>query len=225
MKGMDTSSPEPTAKRSEKREVSPLLKIILEMGPLIVFFFANSRAVQLQEAFPSLLALGDPIFVATAMFMVALGISLALSYALTRTLPLLPVVTFVFVVLMGGLTIWLQNDTFIKLKPTITNTLFGSAILIGLAFGRNFLRLVLDTAFNMDDEGWNKLALRWGLFFFVLAAINEIVWRGFSTEFWVAFKVWGVMPITILFTATQIPLIQRHSLDEDDGDTEDTAGA
>lgn len=215
MEAMENSE---TATRpiKEKREVSPLLKLVLEMGPLIVFFFANSRAVQLQASFPFLQSLGDPIFVATALFMVALGISLVVSYALTRTLPLLPVVTFVFVVLMGGLTIWLQNDTFIKLKPTITNCLFGAAILTGLMFGRNFLRLVLDSAFNMDEDGWNKLALRWGLFFFVLAAINEIVWRGFSTEFWVAFKVWGVMPLTILFTATQIPLIQRHSLDEDD---------
>ncbi|MEO0495741.1 MAG: septation protein A [Pseudomonadota bacterium] len=204
----------------EKREVSPLLKLVLEMGPLIIFFFANSRALQLQAAFPFLEGLGDPIFVATALFMVALGISLAVSYALTRTLPVLPVVTFVFVVFMGGLTIWLQNDTFIKLKPTITNCLFGAAILIGLFFRRNFLRLVLDTAFNLDDEGWNKLALRWGLFFFVLAGINEVVWRGFSTEFWVAFKVWGVMPLTILFTATQIPLIQRHSLDDQDDEDE-----
>ncbi|MEN0087647.1 MAG: septation protein A [Pseudomonadota bacterium] len=214
MGDMEPAKPE----SAPKREVSPLLKLALEMGPLIVFFFANSRAVQLQAAFPMLDALGDPIFVATALFMLALGISLAVSYALTRTLPLLPVITFVFVVLMGGLTIWLQNDTFIKLKPTITNSLFGAAILIGLFFGRNFLRLVLDSAFNMDEDGWNKLAVRWGLFFFVLAAINEIVWRGFSTEFWVAFKVWGVMPLTILFTATQIPLIQRHTLDDEDED-------
>lgn len=209
----------------EKRELAPFLKLILEMGPLIVFFFANSRAAQLEAAFPSLVSLGGPIFIATAMFMLALTVSLVVSYALTRTLPLLPVITFGLVMVMGGLTLWLQNDTFIKVKPTIVNSMFGAIILLGLALGRNFLKLVLDYAFNMDEEGWNKLALRWGIFFFVLAAINEVVWRGFSTEFWVAFKVWGMMPITILFTATQIPMIQRHTLDDGEDEDEEENGA
>jgi len=119
-------------------------------------------------------------------------------------------VVFVF----GGLTLWLQDATFIKMKPTIVNTLFGAVLLGGLVFGKSLLGYVFDSAFRLDAEGWRKLTFRWGVFFLFLAVVNEVVWRNFSEDTWVAFKVWGIMPITIAFTMLQMPLIMRHSLDE-----------
>jgi intracellular septation protein len=210
-----TSSPGKAA----KPPINPMLKLALELGPLVVFFFANSRGAQIAEAFPALGALGGPIFIATALFMAATAFSLIISYAIARTLPVMPLVSGVVVFVFGALTLWLANDIFIKMKPTIVNTLFGSTLLIGLWFGRSFLKLVFDAAFRLDEEGWRKLTWRWGLFFFFLAILNEAVWRGFSTDFWVAFKVWAVMPITLVFTFAQVPLMMRHSLDKDDATT------
>ena len=192
----------------------PLLKFLLEMGPLIVFFFANARSEQLGALFPTLANLGGPIFVATALFMGATVISLVVSYALTRTLPLVPLVSGAIVLVFGGLTLWLQNDLFIKLKPTILNSLFGATLLIGLALGHALLKPVFGVGFTMDDEGWRKLSFRWGLFFLFLAVLNEFVWRTQSDDFWVAFKVWGMFPITVLFTLSQMPLIMRHTVEE-----------
>jgi intracellular septation protein len=197
-----------------KTEINPLLKLALELGPLMVFFFANARGAWLSQKFPALAALGGPIFVATGLFMVATAVALAASWILTRTLPIMPLVSGVVVFIFGGLTLWLQDDIFIKMKPTIINTLFGSVLLGGLLFGRPLLGYVFDSAFRLDPEGWRKLTFRWGLFFLFLAVVNEIVWRNFSTDAWVTFKVWGIMPITVVFTFSQMPLIMRHSLDE-----------
>ena len=130
-----------------------------------------------RERLPALAALGGPIFFATAAFIVATLIALAVSYALTRRLPLMPFVTAIVVVVFGGLTLWLQDETFIKMKPTIINVLFGGVLLGGLAFGKSLLGYVFDAVFKLTDEGWRKLTFRWGLFFFVLAVLNEIVWR------------------------------------------------
>ncbi|MBD8877443.1 septation protein A [Roseibium polysiphoniae] len=199
-----------------RKELSPLLKLALELGPLAIFFLFNSRGEQIAEAFPVLQALGKPIFLATAAFMVAITISLVASLALTKRLPVMPLITGVVVLVFGGLTLWLHDDLFIKLKPTIINCLFGAVLLGGLLFGKSLLGYVFDSAFKLTDEGWRILTWRWGLFFFVLAAINEIVWRNFSTDFWVNFKVFGVMPITLLFTMTQLPLIQKHAVVEDE---------
>jgi intracellular septation protein len=198
----------------KKKEINPLLKLALELGPLLVFFFANARGEWLVERFPALAAFGGPIFIATGLFMVATAIALAVSWLLTRTLPIMPLVSGVVVFVFGGLTLWLQDDVFIKMKPTIINTLFGAVLLGGLWFGKSLLGYVFDSAFSLDAEGWRKLTLRWGLFFLFLAIVNEIVWRSFSTDAWVAFKVWGIMPITLVFTFSQMPLIMRHSLDE-----------
>jgi intracellular septation protein len=118
------------------------------------------------------------------------------------------------VFVFGALTLWLQDDLFIKVKPTIVNTRFGAVLLGGLFFGKALLGYVFESAFRLDAEGWRKLTFRWGLFFFFLAIANEVVWRNFSTDFWVAFKVWGIMPITLVFTFTQMPLIMRHSVEE-----------
>jgi intracellular septation protein len=196
-----------------RKEMNPLLKLALELGPLLVFFFANARGEWLSQKFPALASLGGPLFVATALFMVATAISLSVSWALVRTLPIMPLVSGVVVFIFGGLTLWLQDATFIKMKPTIVNTLFGAALLGGLLFGRSLLGYVFDSAFRLDAEGWRKLTLRWGIFFLFLAVVNEVVWRNFSEAAWVAFKVWGIMPITLVFTLTQMPLIMRHSLD------------
>ncbi|WP_298963917.1 septation protein A [uncultured Roseibium sp.] len=201
-----------------RKELSPLLKLALELGPLGVFFLFNARGEQLAASFPVLQAIGEPIFLATAAFMVAISISLTVSLWLTRRLPIMPLVSGVVVLVFGALTLWLHDELFIKLKPTIVNSLFGSILLLGLVFGKALLGYVFDSAFKLTDEGWRKLTLRWGIFFFVLAAINEIVWRNFSTDFWVNFKVFGIMPITLLFTLSQLPLIQKHAIVEDDED-------
>lgn len=197
-----------------KKEINPLLKLALELGPLLVFFFANTRGEALIERFPALGEFGGPIFLATAVFMVATAVALTVSWVLTRSLPIMPLVSGIVVFVFGALTLWLQDDVFIKMKPTIVNTLFGGVLLGGLLFGKSLLGYVFDSAFRLDAEGWRKLTLRWGLFFLFLAIVNEIVWRSFSTDAWVAFKVWGIMPITLVFTLSQMPLIMRHSLDE-----------
>ena len=180
-------------------EINPFLKLALELGPLVVFFFANTRF---------------GLFWATAIFMVATIVALTASWWLTRRLAIMPLVTGIVVFVFGGLTLLLQDEIFIKMKPTIVNVLFGTTLLGGLWFGRPLLGYVFDSVFRLDDEGWRKLTFRWGVFFFVLALLNEVIWRNFSTDFWVTFKVFGIMPLTVLFTLTQMPLIQRHALPE-----------
>lgn len=208
-------TPEPVTAKG-KPEPHPLLKLVLEIGPLLVFFFANSRGDWLAATFPVLADLGDPIFIATGLFMVATAVSLTVSWVLLRTVPMMPLISGVVVFIFGALTLYLQNETFIKMKPTIVNTLFGAILLGGLLFGKSLLGYVFDAAFKLNAEGWRKLTLRWGIFFLFLAVLNEVVWRSFSTDFWVAFKVWGTMPITIAFTLAQMPLIMRHSLEPKD---------
>ena len=124
----------------------------------------------------------------------------------------MPVVSGIVVVVFGGLTLFLQDETFIKLKPTIVNTMFGLVLLGGLYFRKPLLQIVLDSVFELTEEGWRKLTLRWALFFFALAALNEIVWRTQTTDFWVSFKVFGIMPLTIAFALAQTPLLLRHEV-------------
>jgi intracellular septation protein len=205
--------PSEDPQKDKKESVNPILKLVLELGPLMVFFFANARGAWLAQKFPALAELGGPIFIATGLFMAATAIALAASWVLTRTLPMMPLVSGIVVLIFGALTLYLQDDVFIKMKPTIVNTLFGAVLLGGLLFGKSLLGYVFNSAFSLDAEGWKKLTFRWGLFFFFLAILNEMVWRNFSTDFWVAFKVWATMPITILFTISQMPLIMRHSLE------------
>ncbi len=177
--------------------LNPLLKLALELGPLGVFFLMNQRT---------------DIITATAVFTVATVAALAIHYALVRKLPAMPLVSGVVVVVFGGLTVWLNDELFIKLKPTIVNTLFGVLLLGGLAMGKSLLALVLDSVLHLTDEGWRKLTLRWGVFFLALAVLNEIIWRNFSTDFWVSFKVFGMMPITLAFALSQTPLLLRYEV-------------
>lgn len=207
---MIESDIEPTKEEKQK----PGLKMALELGPLLVFFFGNLRGEWLVGKFPALSAIGGPLLIATALFMVATVISLVISKIVFKHLPVMPFVSGVVVMVFGGLSIWLQDETFIKMKPTIVNTLFGVVLLGGLFFGKSLLGYVFNAAFNLDAEGWRKLTLRWGIFFLFLALLNEFVWRNFSDEAWVNFKVWGTMPITILFTLAQMPLIMRHTVQE-----------
>ena len=184
-------------------------KVVLELGPLGVFFAVNALFGKTHGLYP-----------ATAALMAATAVALWLSWRMMRRLPIMPVVSGVVVLVFGTLTLILQDELFIKLKPTIVNTLFGTVLVGGLLFGKSLLGVVFDSVFDLDAEGWRKLTLRWGLFFFVLAGLNEVVWRNFTTDAWVTFKVFGIMPLTFLFAIAQVPLIQRHSLDAG----EDAAG-
>jgi len=204
---------------SDKAKINPILKLALELGPLVLFFFVNARGEALIERFGMQELFPEPIFLATGVFMVAMLISLAVSWVLTRHLAVMPLITGVVVLVMGGLTLWLQDDIFIKVKPTIVNTFFGVVLLLGLMFGRSLLAYVFDAAFSLDAEGWRKLTLRWGVFFLFLAVVNEVVWRTQTTDFWVAFKVWGIMPITMIFAMAQLPLMQRHMIEGPDDKT------
>jgi intracellular septation protein len=198
---------------------NPMLKLVLEMGPLLLFFLANSKPDLFRPLVGTVLGEGlvsaknAPILIATAVFMAAMAASLIASWILTRKLPIMPIVTGVVVAVFGTLTLVMQDDIFIKLKPTIVNALFGTVLLGGLLFGKSLLSYVLDAVFTLDEAGWKKLTLRWGIFFFVLAGLNELIWRTQSTDFWVAFKVWGVMPLTIGFTLAQMPMMMRHGFD------------
>jgi intracellular septation protein len=202
-----------------------LIRLALELGPLVVFFTVNALGERWLEGNAQLSAwFSSPIILATAVFMVAMAISLLLSWVLLRRVAVMPLVTGVVVLVFGGLTLYFQDSTFIKMKPTIVNALFGGVLLGGLLFGQSLLRYVFGDVYKLKDRGWWILTLRWGVFFFALAALNEIVWRGAplvtggdaqaADGLWVAFKVWGIMPITLLFTFSQMPLIMRHSLDE-----------
>lgn len=209
---MSDTSTDTHASKAEKQ--NPVLKMALELGPLLIFFFGNLRGEWLAKTFPELTAIGGPLLIATALFMAATVLSLIISKIVFKHLPVMPFVSGIVVMVFGGLSIWLQDDTFIKMKPTIVNTLFGVVLLGGLAFGASLLGYVFNAAFQLDAEGWRKLTLRWGIFFLFLAVLNEVVWRNFSDDVWVSFKVWGTMPITILFTLAQMPLIMKHSLED-----------
>ena len=203
---------ESDTKPTPEEKHHPMLKFALEIGPLLVFFFGNIRGEWLAATFPALSVVGGPLLIATALFMVATVISLVVSKIVFKHLPVMPFVSGGVVMVFGTLSIWLQDETFIKMKPTIVNTLFGVVLLGGLLFGKALLGYVFNAAFNLDEMGWRKLTIRWGVFFLFLAVLNEVVWRNFSDDFWVNFKVWGTMPITLAFTFSQLPLIMRHTV-------------
>ena len=179
-----------------KKKLNPTLKLVLDIGPLVLFFAANAKF---------------GIFAATGVFMAAVLIALVVAYVKTRRIEIMPLVTAIIVLIFGGLTLILHNDEFIKLKPTIIYVLFGGTLLGGLIFGKTFLGILFDSVFDLTDEGWRKLTWRWIYFFFALAVLNEIVWRNFSTDVWVSFKLFGVVPLTFLFGALQYPLLTKYA--------------
>ena len=196
---VDVRNAAPITPAPKGRAINPVLKLALEFGPLALFFIASART---------------NLVIATGVLMVGVVVTLVVSYALTRRIPIMPLVTAVAVLVFGALTLYFDNPVFIKIKPTIVNIIFGTALLGGLAFDKPLLPVVLDVALHLDRNGWVKLTFRWGVFFFFLAALNEIVWRTQTDVFWAGFKVFGTMPITILFALAQVPLILRHEVKE-----------
>lgn len=181
-----------------RRELDGWRKLAVDLGPLVIFFAAYSRF---------------DIFVGTAAFMVATAVAMAFAWALTRHIPAMTWFSAILVGVFGGLTLWLKDETFIKMKPTIVFLIFAGVLAFGLLRKRNYLRSLLGAAFNgLSEEGWDKLAHRWCLFFILLAALNEIFWRFFSTDIWLHFKIWGDTLLTFLFAVVQMPMLVRHGL-------------
>ena len=179
--------------------MKPGVKILVEMGPLLAFFIGNWKA---------------GIFWGTGIFMVATAVALAVSWALTRKLATVPLISAIFVAIFGALTLYLQSDLFIKVKVTLINALFGAILLGGAAFGRNYLKVVMGEAMKLSEAAWRTLTIRWGIFFFFLAALNETVWRSVSTDTWVDFKVFGLLPLTLVFALANAPFMARHMIED-----------
>jgi intracellular septation protein len=178
-----------------RKKVGPLGRLILDLGPLLVFFAAYQLA---------------GIFAATGAFMVASMIALGAGYVIERRISPVPLFTAILVLIFGGLTLYLKNGTFIKMKPTVLYAFFGLTLLGGLAFGRVFMKYVFENAFQLTDIGWRKLTIRWGVFFLVLAFLNEIIWRNMPEATWVKFKVFGIIPLIMVFALAQMPLVLKH---------------
>ena len=198
-----SSAPSKATAETEAIEPAPsvLLKLAIELGPLLVFFGTNAAA---------------GIYAGTAAFMAATIVSLVVAWFAYHKVPIMPLVSGVIVLVFGGLTLYLRDETFIKLKPTIVYTLFAVLLGAGLVWKKPVLELLFGAAFTLTEEGWRKLTLRWGLFFAVMAVVNELVWRNVSTNTWVSFKAFGFLPLTFLFAVLQVPLMQRHGIDPAD---------
>jgi intracellular septation protein len=186
-----------SARPAVVRKITPLMRLGLDLGPLLIFF--------------AVFQLGG-IFAATGAFMLAVLVALGIGYGIERRLSPIPLFTAVLVIVFGGLTLYLKNDTFIKMKPTVLYACFGLTLLAGLRFNHLFLKYVFAAAFELSVDGWRKLTLRWGIFFLALAIVNEIVWRTMPTAAWVKFKVFGIIPLIVLFALAQMPLILKHEV-------------
>jgi len=195
-------------KLEANREPTGLARVAIDLGPLLVFFLVNFLA-----PVPSAIK----IFVATGAFMAAMVAALVFAAVRYRYVSPLLLFSGVMVVVLGGLTIWLHNETFIKVKPTIYYALVAALLTFGLATGRPFLKLVLGSAYpGLDEDGWRKLTRNWAIFFAVMAVVNEAVWRNSTTDFWIAFKLWGAIPATLLFAVANLPMLVRHGLTTED---------
>ena len=176
-------------------EPNQAVKLLIDLGPLLVFFLAYAKA---------------GIFWATGVLMAATVIALVASRILLGRFAIAPLATAVLVVVFGGLTFLLDDPSFIKMKPTIINLLFAGVLGFGLVTGRPLLKMFMGEALHLSDEGWHKMTVRWALFFVAVAVLNEVVWRNFSEATWVNFKVFGILPLTLVFALTQISLIRRY---------------
>ncbi len=190
------------------KEPSGTARLLVDIGPLLVFFLVNFLA-----PVPGAIK----IFVATGAFMAAMVAALVFSAIRYRYVSPLLLFSGVMVVILGGLTIWLQNETFIKIKPTIYYALVAALLAFGLMTGRPLLKMVLGSAYpGLDEEGWRKLTRNWAIFFAVMAVVNEAVWRNSTTDFWIGFKLWGAIPATLLFALANVPMLLRHGLATED---------
>lgn len=193
----------------DKQEPAGVARLAIDVGPLLVFFLVNFFA-----PVPGALK----IFVATGAFMAAMVAALVFSAIRYRYISPLLLFSGVMVVILGGLTIWLQNETFIKIKPTIYYVLVAGLLAFGLATGRPLLKMVLGSTYpGLDEEGWRKLTRNWAIFFAIMAVVNEAVWRNSTTDFWIGFKLWGAIPATLLFALANVPMLLRHGLATEDG--------
>ena len=197
-----------TSTAKMKSEPQGGAKLLIDLGPLLVFFLVNFFA-----PVPGPLK----VFVATGAFMVAMVAAMLYSALRYRSVSPLLLFSGVMVVLLGGLTIWLRDETFIKMKPTVYYMLVSALLGFGLLTGRPLLKAVLGGAYpGLDNCGWRKLTRNWAVFFGFMAFLNEIVWRNSSTDFWIGFKLWGAIPLTFLFAAANIPMLMRHGLMRED---------
>jgi intracellular septation protein len=183
-----------------ERTMGQWTRLLIEMGPLAAFFIANWKA---------------GIFWGTGIFMAATAVALTASWAMTRKIAMVPLVSAVFVALFGALTLWLHSELFIKVKVTLINALFGAVLLGGVAMGRSYIKLIMGEAVKLTEEAWRTLSIRWGVFFFAMAALNEVVWRNLSTDAWVNFKVFGLLPITLVFAFANAPYMSKHMIEDD----------
>ena len=179
-----------------------LLKFITDFGPLLVFFFYYYNS-------------DKNLKIAIPPFVIATIIALAIVWFIEKKIPMIPLIGGILITLFGGLTIYFNNPVFIYIKPTIINILFGFALLFGKFFTKEpVLKKMLGKSIKLTEEGWNILNKRWIFFFFSIAILNELVWRTQSEEFWVNFKVWGLLPITFIFTAFQVSLFTKYKINE-----------
>jgi intracellular septation protein len=187
-------------------------RLLIDLGPLAVFFLANFFA-----PVPDTIK----IFVATGAFMIAMMIAMLISQIRYRHISPLLWFSGLMVVVLGGLTIWLHNETFIKIKPTIYYVIVAALLTFGMYTGRNLLKMVLGTAYpGLTDQGWQLLTRNWAAFFAIMAVLNEAVWRTQTTDFWVGFKLWFFLPATFLFAAANVPMLMRHGLALDEAKEE-----
>ena len=176
------------------------LKFITDFGPLLIFFTIYYKS-------------GNNLSTAIPPLIISTLIAVAIMYFIEKKIPYVPLIGSIVISLFGGLTLYFDNPIFIYMKPTIVNIIFAGILIVSnIYFNKNFLKLFLQTAFQLNDEGWKKLNFRWAYFFIFLAILNEIVWRTQPETTWVNFKVWGMLPITIIFTAMQLPLINKYKL-------------
>ena len=177
-----------------------LLKFLTDFGPLVIFFYFYKSS-------------GNNLIVAIPPLIISTLIAVIIVYFLDKKIPVIPLVGAIIISIFGFLTIYFDNAIFIYLKPTIVNFLFAIVLIVGKRiFTKNFLKIMLNNAIQLNDEGWDKLNYRWATFFLFLAFLNELVWRTQTESFWVSFKVWGILPLTIIFTASQLPLIKRYKI-------------
>lgn len=197
----------------EQKTIPPLMKLALEFGPLAIFFITYRMYGGEEVIIGGTAYLG--VVVATIAFIPAIVLSLGISYAITRHIPKMAAVTAVVVLVFGGLTIWLNDATFIKMKPTIVNMTFATILGWGLLRGRSYLKMLMEEVMPLTDEGWMIFTKRWALFFVFMAIVNEVIWRTQSESFWVNFKVFGSASLTIAFIISQAGLLKRHSTEAD----------